>query len=53
MFWLKMADHIGRRQPFGLQAGNVDAHLNLALLAAIRVGRLRARNGGNLGATKY
>ena len=43
-------DHIDRREPFGLQSVQVQVHLNLALLAAVRKGRLLSLDSGQLGA---
>ena len=43
-------DHVGGRQSLGLQGGEIDVHLDLALLAAVGIGRLRAFDGGQLGA---
>ena len=43
-------DHIGGRKPLGLQRVQIEVHLNLALLAAVGKGRLRALDGGQLGA---
>ena len=43
-------DYVDRRKPLGLQRGQVDVHLDLALLAAVGEGRLRSLNGGQLGA---
>jgi hypothetical protein len=39
-------DHIDRRKPLGLQRVQVQIHLNLARLAAVGEGRLRALDGG-------
>ena len=39
---------IARRQPFGLQLMQVEIHLHLTLLAAVRIGHSRAANGDEL-----
>ena len=50
IFLLDRVEHVGRREPLGLELLRIEADKHLALLAAIGIGNDGARHGDELGA---